>query len=139
MRDWITKDFGWKLFSVFLAVAIWLTVHKVREDPLPISPTAGNTATYGSVPVQVVSAAADVRDFRALPGSVSVQVSGSPKILATLQANQIHVVVDLTGITNTASSSRLDVQVFTPPGVMLVSVEPAEVGLLIPPVKEIKP
>lgn len=139
MREWITNDLRWKLFSVFLAVAVWLTVHKIREEPPPIAPTTGNTLTYGSVPVQVVSATADVRGFHALPASVAVQVSGSPKALATLQANQIHVVADLTGLTNPASNVRLGVQVSAPPGVTLIGVEPAEVGLLIPPSKDANP
>jgi len=42
MRDWITKDFWWKLFSVTLAVIIWLTVHKIYEEPKhpPLRPAA---------------------------------------------------------------------------------------------------
>ncbi len=134
MRAWITNDFWWKLFSVFLAVAVWLTVHKVREDPSVVPATGGNMLSIGSVPVMIVSARADVRDFHALPGTVAVQVSGSPKDLAAvLQSKQIHAFVDLTDITNATPNLRRRVEVSTPPGVTLVSVDPPEVGMLFPP------
>ena len=54
MRDWITKDIGWKVFSVILAVAIWLTVHKIYEEPRTAAASiAGSTVTYGNLPVLV--------------------------------------------------------------------------------------
>jgi hypothetical protein len=135
MREWITNDFWWKLFSVFLAVAIWLTIYKIREEPpLSASSVAGVPATYGSVPILVVSAASDVQDFHVLPGMVEVKVSGPREVMAVLQANQIHPVVDLTGISTTSPNNlKLRVEVSTPPGVTLVSVDPPEVGILFPP------
>lgn len=139
MRDWITKDFWWKLFSVFLAVAVWLTVYKIREEPAAIGPGAGNTLTYGSVPVLVVSAASDVRDFHVLPGTVTVKVSGAPEVMAVLQANQIHAVVDLTDIADATHNLKRHVEVSTPPRVTLVSVDPPEVGVLFPPRNDTKP
>ena len=132
MHDWVTKDFWWKLFSVVLAVAIWLTVHKIREVPAGAATVSGNTLTYGSVPVLVVSAASDVRDFHVLPGTVAVKVSGAPEVMAELKANQIHPVVDLTDIA-AAHNLKRRVEVSTPPGVTLVSVDPPEVGVLFPP------
>jgi YbbR domain-containing protein len=133
MRDWLTKDFGWKLFSVILAVVIWLTVHKIYEEP-KMSPASaiGDTVTYNNLPVLVVSTAADVSDFRVVPGSVSVTVSGLPEVMAVLQANQIRAVVDLTDI-ESARDLRRRVDVSTPPGVTLVSVDPPRVGVIVPP------
>jgi YbbR domain-containing protein len=139
MRDWVTKDFWWKLFSVFLAVAVWLTVHKVREEPVVSGIGTGNTLTYGSVPVLVVSAASDVRDFHVLPGTVAVKVSGAADVMAVLQANQIHAVVDLTDIADAARGLKRRVEISAPPGVTLVSVDPPEVGVLFPPRNDKKP
>jgi YbbR domain-containing protein len=132
MSDWMTKDFWWKLFSLVLAVVIWLTVYKIREEPVVPASVAGVPLTYGSLPVLVVSAASDVRDFRVLPGTVAVKVSGPAEVMAVLQANQIHPVVDLTDIASARNLKRR-VEISMPPGVTLVSVEPAEVGVVFPP------
>jgi hypothetical protein len=137
MSDWMTKDFWWKLFSLILAVVIWLTVYKIREEPVIPAAVTGVPLTYGSLPVLVVSTAADVHDFRVLPGAVSVKVSGPAEVMAVLQANQIHPILDLTDITVMRNLKRR-VEVSTPPGVTLVSVEPAEVNIVFPPQREEK-
>ena len=139
MRDWVTNDLGWKLFSLFLAVAIWLTVHKIYEEPGAASGlVGGNTVTFGNLPVLVVSAASDVRDFRVAPATVAVKVGGPPEVMADLQANQIHAVVDLTDI-QSARDLRRRVDISTPPGVTLVSVDPSKVGVIVPPPPDKKP
>jgi YbbR domain-containing protein len=139
MRDWITNDFGWKLFSLFLAVAIWLTVHKIYEEPKPASGLAGGyPVTFGNLPVLVVSAASDVRNFRVAPATVTVKVNGPSDVMADLQASQIHAVVDLTDV-QSARDLRRHVDVSTPPGVTLVSVDPPKVGVIVPPPPEKKP
>jgi YbbR domain-containing protein len=139
MRDWVTKDFGWKLFSLFLAVAIWLTVHKIYEEPgAAFGPAAGDTVTFGNLPVRVISAAADVRDFRAAPLTVKVTVSGPAEDMAKLQADQVHAVVNLTDIVP-ERDLHLPVEVSAPPGVTLVSVDPPKVGVIVPPPPDKKP
>ncbi len=133
MRDWVTKDFGWKLFSLFLAVAIWLTVHKIYEEPGAASGLViGNTVTFGNLPVLIVSAAKDVRDFRVAPLTVKVTVSGSADDMAKLQANQVRATVDLTDIESAQDLHRL-VDVSAPPGITLVNVDPPKVMVFPPP------
>jgi hypothetical protein len=138
MRDWFIKDLGWKLFSILLALAIWLTVHKILEEsapppiitpPLPPSPVA---MTFTNLPVLIVSAAADVREFHVTPNAVTVTVSGQPEIMAALQADQVHALVDLTDI-EAARNLHRRVDISTPTGVTLVNVDPVEVNVVIPP------
>jgi hypothetical protein len=137
LRDWFIKDLGWKLFSLILAVAIWLTVHKILEEsvpqpvvpPLPPSPI---TMTFTNLPVLIVSAAADVREFHVTPSAVTVSVSGRREIMAALLADQVHALVDLTDI-ETARDLRRRVDISMPAGVALVNVNPAEVNVVIPP------
>jgi YbbR domain-containing protein len=140
LRDWFIKDLGWKLFSIVLAVAIWLTVNKILgETGSSAEPAIGDKqTTYDDMPVLVVSAASDVRDFHVKPDAVTVTVSGAPNVMAVLQANQIRAVVDLTGI-ESARKLRRRVDISLPPGVRLVSFNPSTVEVLVPPPAEKKP
>jgi len=140
LRDWFTKDLGWKLFSVVLAVAIWLTVNKILgETGGSTEPVIGDKeTTYDDLPILVVSAASDVRDFHVKPDAVTVTVSGAPNIMAILQANQIRAVVDLTS-NQPAKKLHRRVDISVPLGVKLVSYSPSSVEVIIPPPVEKKP
>ena len=133
MRDLFIKDFGWKLFSLLLAAFIWLTVHKIIEEPKNAAASSvSSPVTYGNLPVLIVATAADMRPYRVAPNTVSVTVSGPAEVMAVLQANQIRATVDLTDI-DSAKDLKRQVDVSMPSGVTLVSVEPARVGVILPP------
>ncbi|HEY5234091.1 MAG TPA: CdaR family protein [Verrucomicrobiae bacterium] len=131
MRDWLTKDIGWKIFSVVLALVIWLTVHNVYPEP-GAATTQARENTYGNLPVLVVSGSADVHNFRVEPATVSVTVRGPPGVMSTLQADEVRATVDLSGVAPGKDLQR-KVEVSTPLRVTLVSVDPPKVGVLIPP------
>jgi YbbR domain-containing protein len=134
-RDWLVEDLGWKIFSLILAVAIWLTVHRILlESAAPVANGGGRTLTYGNLPVLIVATAADVHLYRVVPESVKVTVTGSPEAIAVLQANQIRATVDLTSLDG-AKDLKRNVEVAVPSGVTVVSVEPAKVGVIMPPSK----
>ena len=136
LRDIVTKEPGWKLFSVALAVGIWLTVHTISEDAAKhVNPLSGlATQTFQTVPVLVVSAASDVREFKVRPTTVQITISGRPEAVAALDPRQIHVFVDLTGI-QAAQDLKKRVDVSTPPGITFVSAQPPEVDVMVPPKK----
>ena len=134
LREIVTRDLGWKIFSVVLATAIWLTVHVLSADaPKRVNPLNGMmTRTFENVPVLVVSAAAAVREFKVNPRFVQVIVSGKPDAVNALETKQLHVLVDLTGV-EAAVDLKKRVDVSTPPGITFVSAVPAEVDIVVPP------
>ncbi len=133
MRDLFTKDWGWKLFSLFLAVAIWLTVHRILEESSsPVAHAGGSTLTYGNLPVFIVASASDVHLYHVNPRTVSVTVTGATDVIANLRADQIRATVDLTDIDSGGDLQRR-VDVSLPSGVTLVEVDPQTVGVVLPP------
>lgn len=136
IRAWLIDDFAWKIFALILAVAIWLTVHRiVQEAGQPDGAAGGSTLTYGNLPVVIVSGSADVRDYRLLHPTVSVTVSGTAQAIGRLQANQIHATVNLAdpGVIN---SEKHPVEIAVPPGITVVNVKPDATGVIAPPPKE---
>ena len=134
LHEIVTKDSGWKILSVALAVAIWLTVHTISEHAAKrVNPLNGLvTQTFPAVPVLVVSTAADVREFKVTPATVQITVSGKPDAVTALDPRQIRVFVDLTGI-EAARDLRKRVDVSTPAGIAFVSAMPADVDVTVPP------
>jgi YbbR domain-containing protein len=135
LRDIVTKDLGWKTFSVVLAIVIWLTVKSVSsETPVTGTDPLATWATrpFTNLPVLVVSAAADVREFKVSPETVDIRVSARPETIAGISDKEIHVTVDLTDI-EAARGLRKRVDVSTPTGVTVVSVVPSEVEIVVPP------
>lgn len=135
MRDVFIKDLGWKLFSLFLAVAIWLTVHRILQDSAaPAMRPGATTLTYGNLPVFVVASASDVHLYHVSPSTVSVTVGGAPDAVAVLQADQVRATVDLTDINSTNPPANLQrpVNVSIPSGITLIKVDPASVNVILP-------
>lgn len=133
LRNLFVKDFWLKLFSLVLAILLWLTIYFARD----VSPTGPLTLvrderTFTSLPVVILSSAEDVRSFKVNPKEVTVTVQGDPRILKTLQARDVRVLVDLTGIA-AAHDLRQRLQVATPPGVTYVNIVPEQVQVIFPP------
>jgi YbbR domain-containing protein len=131
MKDLLIKDLGWKLFSLFLALVIWVTVHNIYMESQTLPVVAGDQATFEKQ-ILIISTAADVRNFRVAPDQVTVTVRGPSAVMEVLQASQIRATVDLTDIEGAKDLSRR-VEVSAPAGVTLVSVQPPKVGVILPP------
>lgn len=134
MRALLSRDLGWKLLSLVLATVVWFTVRTLSRDALSPAKALENwaTRTFEDVPVLVVSAAADVREFRVHPPVAQITVSARPEVLRALEPRDIHVMVDLTGI-EAARDLRKRLDVSVPAGVTVVRVVPTEVRVLVPP------
>jgi YbbR domain-containing protein len=125
LRELCFNDFWLKLFSLALAVLIWLTVSFAIQKEAQVR-------TFSNLPVNVVSSAQDVSHLRAFPAAVEVTVQGQRNMVQSLRANDIRVSVDVTGIQST-SGLRKRLAVSTLAGISLVRVEPEEVEIAFLP------
>jgi hypothetical protein len=121
LRHLFFDDFWLKLFSMALAVLIWLTVTFASQRE-----GATKERVFSAIPVQIVSTTADVRSFQASPDRIEVTVRGEAKSLDNLQAGDLRVRVDLTGM-EAARILRKTVEVAAPAGVTCLKAAPQEV------------
>ena len=127
LRNLLLEDFWLKLFSLALAALIWFTVTFVSQKGVRT-----DTRVFLSLPVTVLSAAEDVRNFKVSPDEVEVTVQGEAETLQNLQSKDIRVMVDLTGVA-AARELRKRLEVSVPAGVTYLRVAPEEVQIIFPP------
>lgn len=131
MRDWFTKDFYWKAFSLLMAIGIWLTVDRISGEPGKQTPGAPSLKNTYDLHLLAVSADADVQNAQLSPQTVNATIIGPPEIMNTLQPSQIHAVVNLTGF-NSARNLLRDVEISLPRGVTVVNIDPPQVSVTLP-------
>ena len=126
LRHLFIEDFLLKLFSLMLAVVVWLIVTFASQKEAGTTPRI-----FYNLPVTVLSSSEDVRNFKVAPQQVEVTVQGDASVLRELQRTDIRVLVDLTGI-EAAIDLRKRVEVSMPAGIALVRVAPQEVNIIYP-------
>jgi YbbR domain-containing protein len=127
LRHLFIEDFLLKLFSLALAVVVWLIVTFASQKEAGTTPRV-----FYNLPVTVWSSAEDVRSFKVSPNEVIVTVQGDPKTLQNLQSKDIRATVDLTGVA-VARDLRKRIEVSVPAGVTYLRVTPEEVQVIFPP------
>lgn len=135
LRELIVRDFWLKLFSLVLAVLVWLIVSiAIQKEGSPVAALAFSPEerTFSNLPVMVMSSAQDVRNIKVRPSEVEVTVQGDAKYLRGLQGKDIRVLVDLTGI-ESARDLRKRIEVSTPAGIAPIRVLPETVDIILPP------
>ncbi len=135
LRNLFFRDFLLKLFSLVMAVLIWLVVRfaiQKEGSPLPTLPLAAHELTFANLPVLVMSSAQDVHEVKVQPSTVEVTVQGDAKVLGSIQSKDIRPIVDLTGVVEAAGDLRKRIEVTTPPGVALTHIVPEDVKVIFP-------
>ena len=129
LRNLILEDFWLKLFSLVLAVLIWLTVTFVSQKDVRTA-----QRVFPNLPVAIVASTEDVHNFMVSPGQVEVTVQGDQNVLEDLQSAEIRAIVDLSGV-GAAHDLRKRVEVAVPAGVTTMRVAPPEVHVIFPPAR----
>ena len=129
LRNLLLEDFWLKLFSLALAILIWFIVTFVSQKEVRLEPRV-----FLHLPVIVLSAAEDVRNFRVIPNEVTVTVQADVESLQNLQSKDIRATVDLSGVNVTAARElHKRIAVSAPAGVTYRRVVPEVVLVVFPP------
>ena len=124
VRELLLHNFAWKLVSLVLAVLVWFTLQSGVQRQLRPS----DLRTFSRLEITVMTTAGDERSFRVEPSTVAVTVNGDTCSMRNLRASDVQVFVNLTEILD-AKVLRKKIQVYVPPGINVVEIDPPEVSV----------
>jgi YbbR domain-containing protein len=137
LRHLVLHDLLLKLFSLALAILIWLTINFAigRNDERPPVPSFVPRPVQQAsfvLPVMVLSSGDKPKELKMEPKEVEVTVEGDAKVIKALQKNDLKAIVDLTGI-ESAEGLVKRIELSKPAGVSETRVVPSEVKVTITP------
>jgi YbbR domain-containing protein len=137
LRHLFLHDALLKLFSLALAILIWLTINFAigrNEDrpAVPVPSFVPHPVQQASfvLPVMVLSPGDNPREIKMDPKEVEVTVEGDPKVIRALQKNDLRAIVDLSGI-ESAQGLVKRIELSKPAGVSELRTVPSEVKLTV--------
>lgn len=135
VRNLVVKDFWLKLFSLALAILIWLTVDfSISKEVSPWSAIIGRASDEMVLTVPVQMPAIAGRAINLDPAEVQVTLRGDPKLLKELRPDDLRARVEMTG--SESANGMRPVDVILPPGVAYTHIAPEEVEVHVLPETE---
>jgi len=128
-RNLVVKDFWLKLFSLALAILIWITVYLSTNGETSNSPLLALIGrppdeTVLTVPVHLPTGTA--QQFTSDPVDIKLTLRGAPQALKALQTQDVQAVVDVTGV-ESANGLVRPVEIILPKGISYTRLEPETV------------
>jgi hypothetical protein len=127
-RDLILNNFWWKLTALALAIIVRLALHPQDGQPLlPESMRPMHTRYLVAHPIILSKPATDLREFKVMPETVDITLSGDSKFLKNLDDREVRATVDVRDISPDTNTVRI--HVFVPPegGIRLERMTPERV------------
>jgi len=113
-----------KLFSIGMAVLIWLTVPSTQGFRIS---RAGDSElrVFPAVPITVLAKASSLGRYQVTPSTVRVELRGDPEVLDRILPSELEAYVNLVDLR--ATPQLIFLHVNPPPGSQLISVDPIKV------------
>lgn len=127
-RQFIQHNFWLKIFALVLAVLTWMTVQFAisRQIVIGSAPITSLTRAFPKTPVRLLAGVNMAGRFHLTPNEVTVTLSGDAAILEKLSGKEITAFVNISkGYAGSAGAGK--VEIFAPPGLSIVKIEPSEV------------
>lgn len=129
LREYILHNFWLKIFSLFLAGLIWVTIRIAIQKEISNQPPNSDdlvTNVFPRLPVGLLTSPSDPRKFTCDPPEVTVIISGDAQLMRHVRSQDIEVFVKLMEIRQAVKFLK-KLQFYLPPGVALVRIQPSTV------------
>ena len=98
LRSFLKKNLPWKIGALLLAIVIWNMINNIISSPGGNPSLPEERKILQNVPVLVLGRAGAQGDVIVRPPTVNVTVKGSPEEVRRVQASEITLYVDISGL-----------------------------------------